>query len=311
MNLRALDLNLLVILDALLREGGVTGAAARLNLTQPAVSIALRRARAVFGDPLLVRSGAGMRPTPVAEALAPRLAEALAGVSSLFAARSFDPATATRDFVLSASDLAEILVLPGLVSALYAAAPGVGLTVRSVDSVPLQSSEARDGQLDLTIGGMPLPGPPYLGAVLFEDDFVILARTGHPAMSRPLSVETFAALPQALVSPQGSTPGGPIDTALAGFGLKRRIALSLTRFAALPAVLAQSDLVACVPRALAARPAFSGPVCSHDLPFASPGYALRMLWHRRHDADPAHRWLRSTVPVAHLPGSLTPGRKTT
>lgn len=295
MNLRSLDLNLLVILDALLRDGSVTGAALRLNLTQPAVSIALARARHLFGDPLLVRSGAGMRPTPAAEALAPRLAEALVGVSGLFAARGFDPATATRDFVLSTSDLAEMLLLPGLVARIRAAAPGVNLVLRSVDGVPLSSAEAREGRLDLTIGGMPKPDAPYSDAVLFEDDFVVLARPDHPAFALAPDLEGFAALPQALVSPQGRSPGGPIDAVLGRHGLARRIALTLTHFAALPAVLAQSDLIACVPRALASLPVFSGPVRAHPLPFASPRYAVRMLWHRRHAADPAHLWLRETV----------------
>ncbi|MFM7336558.1 MAG: LysR family transcriptional regulator [Tabrizicola sp.] len=296
--MRGLDLNLLVILDALLREGSVTSASARLNLTQPAVSIALRRAREMFGDPLLVRSGAGMRPTPAAEALAPRLAEALAGVSALFETRSFDPATANRTFILSASDLAEILLLPDLVGRLRTAAPGVRLVIRSVDSVPVTSVDAREGQIDLTMGGMPRPDAPFEDAELFSDHFVLLARPDHPALVRPLTIEAFAALPQAQVSPQGARPGGPIDTALGGFGLSRHIALALTRFGTLPAVLAQSDLVACVPRSLADLPGFAGPVRAHPLPFPSPTYALRMLWHRRHAADPAHRWLRGIALAA-------------
>jgi DNA-binding transcriptional LysR family regulator len=302
MNLRSIDLNLLVILDALLREGSVTGASARLNLTQPAVSIALRRAREMFGDPLLVRSGARMRPTPAAESLAPRLAEALVGVSALFATRGFDPATANREFVLSASDLAEILLLPDLMGRLRTAAPGVRLVIRSIDSVPVSSPDAREGQIDLTIGGMPKPDAPFEDAELFTDDFVLLARPDHPALARPLTIEAFAALPQAQVSPQGTRPGGPIDSALGGFGLTRHVALALTRFGTLPAVIAQSDLVACVPRALADLPGFTGPVRSHPLPFPSPTYALRMLWHRRHAADPAHRWLRGVA----LAASRTP-----
>jgi DNA-binding transcriptional LysR family regulator len=306
MNLRSLDLNLLVILDALLREGGVTAAAMRLNLTQPAVSIALNRARQLFGDPLLVRSGAGMRPTPLAEALAPRLADALAEVAALFAGRVFDPATAKRDFLLVTSDLAELLVLPGLVGRLRVAAPAVDLTFRSVESVPVASTEAREGRLDLTIGGMPAPAAPFRNAVLFKDDFVILARADHPVFARDLTAEGFADLPQALVSPQGRGSIGPIDRALAGLGLSRRIALSLTRFAALPAILSDSDLVACVPRALAALPTFAGPVRARPLPFPSPGYALRMIWHQRHDADPAHQWLRSMVQASVRPDSATP-----
>lgn len=293
MNLRSVDLNLLVILDALLREGGVTGAARRLNLTQPAVSIALSRARALFGDPLLVRSGAGMRPTPVAEALAPRLAEALGGVAGLFERSAFDPATSARRFVLTTSDLAELLLLPGLMADVRASAPQLTLALRSVEGIPLSGTEAREGRIDLTIGGMPKPAGPFEDAVLSDDDFVILARDGHPAFAKPIGVEAFAALPQALVTPQGHASGGPVDDALAGFGLTRFVALSLTRFAALPDLLARCDLVSCVPRALCGLPGFRTLVRAHALPFPSPRYSLRMVWHRRHSADPGHIWLRS------------------
>ncbi|MGL5012588.1 MAG: LysR family transcriptional regulator [Paracoccaceae bacterium] len=295
MNLRNTDLNLLVIVDALLRDSSVTGAARRLNLTQPAVSIALTRARALFGDPLLVRSGAGMQRTAAAEALAPQITELLAGVASLFAPRAFDAGASKRSFLLATGDLAELLIMPGLVAQIRSQAPDVSLLFRSVDALPVSSVEAREGQLDLTIGGMPAAGAPFEDAVLFDDDFVVLARPDHPALARKLDIESFAALPQALVSPQGRSPGGPIDAALAARGLSRFIALSLTHFAALPAVLANSDLVACVPRALGTLPTFAGPTSAYPLPFPSPRYALRMLWHRRHTSDAAHLWLRGMV----------------
>ncbi len=295
MNLRRIDLNLLVILDALLREGGVSDAARRLNLTQPAVSVALSRARALFGDPILVRSGGSVRPTPFATSLAPRLADALDGVATLFDPQLFDPAASTRKFLLTTSDLAELLLLPGLMRDLRTAAPRVALTLRSVDGMPLAATEAREGQIDLTIGGMPRPEGPFEDATLFEDDFVIVARAGHPAFAREIDVEAFGALPQALVAPQGRTLSGPIDTALANHGLQRFIALSLTHFSALPEVLVQSDLVACVPCALYALPNFRDRVMAHALPFPSPRYALRMVWHRRHGADPGHLWLRDLV----------------
>jgi DNA-binding transcriptional LysR family regulator len=301
MNLRGIDLNLLVILDALLREGGVTGAARRLNLTQPAVSVALSRARALFRDPILVRSGAAMRPTPLAEALAPRLAEALAGVATLFQTASFDPTTSSRSFLLTTSDLAELLLLTGLVATIRSAAPNLSLTLRSVDGLQLTAPAAREGRIDLTIGGMPRPDGPFEDEVLFDDEFVILARNDHPAFQHgEIDLAAFAALPQALVAPQGRVGGGPIDSALAGFGLQRFIALNLTHFAALPGVLAHSDLVACLPRTLTTVPGFRGAVTTHDLPFPSPRYSLRMVWHRRHDADPGHLWLRDRVRQAAL-----------
>jgi DNA-binding transcriptional LysR family regulator len=295
MNLRGIDLNLLVILDALLREGGVTGAARRLNLTQPAVSVALSRARALFGDPILVRSGASMRPTPLAERLAPRLTDALAVVATLFDRQAFDPAHSTRNFLLTTSDLAELLLLPGLTADLRDLAPHVALTLRSVEGMPLAASEGRDGQIDLTVGGMPRPDGPFEDEILFDDDFVIVARDGHPAFAQAMGIESFAALPQALVAPQGRTLTGPIDAILAGHGLQRFVALCLTHFSALPDVLAQSDIVGCVPRALHALPGFRDRVVAHALPFPSPRYSLRMVWHRRHAMDPGHLWLRALV----------------
>lgn len=295
MNLRGIDLNLLVILDALLREGGVTGAARRLNLTQPAVSVALSRARALFGDPILVRSGGSMRPTPLAEHLAPRLADALAGVATSFDPQAFHPGTSTRKFLLTISDLAELLLLPGLMADIRRLALHLALTLRSIDGLPLATAEARDGQIDLTIGSMPRPDGPFEDAILFEDDFVIVARAGHPAFLRKIGIAAFGALPQALVAPQGRTLAGPIDDALAERGLQRFIALSLTHFSALPEVLLQSDLVTCIPRALHAVPNFKDRLVAHALPFPSPRYSLRMVWHRRHTADPGHLWLRELV----------------
>mgnify|MGYP002777740547 FL=1 len=295
MDPRRLDIPLLVALQAVLREGSVTAAAARLHRTQPAVSAALARARALFGDPLLVRSGARLVPTERARALAPRIDAALAGVAGLLAPEGFDPARAERRFLATANDLSEMLLLPALAAAVAAAGPGLSLVLRSSEALPAGGPEGMEGRMDLVYAGVGLPAP-YVTRVLFEEGFVVIARPGHPAFARPPSAEGFAALPQVLVAPRGDGGGGPIDEALARRGLRRRVAVVVTRFAALPAMLAASDLVACVPSRFAALA--GGAVEAHPLPFDGPRFLMRLGWHRRHEGDPGHRWLRGAALAA-------------
>ncbi len=295
MDLRRIDLPLLVALQALLRDGSVTRAAARLHRTQPAVSAALARGRALFGDPLLVRAGARMVLTERARALAPRIDAALAGVAALVEPEGFDPARAERRFLVAANDLSEMLLLPALAAAVAAAGPGLALAVRSSEALPAGGPEGMEGRIDLVYAGVDLPAP-YVVRLLHEEGFVALARPGHPAFAAPPTAEAFAALPQVLVAPRGDGTGGPVDAALARIGLKRRVAVTVTRFAALPRMLAASDLVACVPSRFAALAA--GAAEAHPLPFPSPRFAMRLGWHRRHEADPGHRWLREAALAA-------------
>lgn len=289
MSLRGTDLNLLVILQAILTEGSVSRAAARLNLTQPAASQALSRARALFGDPLLVRDGAAMRPTPRAEALRGELTAALDGVAQLFAPPGFDPATARRAFVIAASDMGELLVLPPLIRRVLAEAPGCTLTIRSVEAQP------PDAAIDLAVIGGAAPEGPFEGLELYEESFVLLCRPDHPLLQGALTPERLAAQPHALVTPRGAGTAGPVDAALARLGLTRRIVLRLTSFASLPPLLAGSDLVAAVPARFAARPEVQALCRSHPLPFDSPRVPLRLVWHSRFAADPGHRWLRGLL----------------
>lgn len=289
MSLRGTDLNLLVILQAILAEGSISRAALRLNLTQPAVSQALARARDLFGDPLLVRNGAGMSPTPRAVALAPDLTLALAGVARLFAPAGFDPASARREFTLSASDMGELLVLPSLVAQVLDKAPGCSVTIRSVEAQP--PGEA----VDLAVIGGKVPEGAFDSHALYDESFVLLAHPAHPLLKGALTPARFAAQPQALVVPRGSGHSGPVDASLADLGLARRIVLRLTSFASLSQVLATSDLVAAVPSRFAALPEVQAKCASRPLPFASPQVTLRLVWHRRYQADPGHRWLRGLL----------------
>lgn len=295
MNLRAVDLNLLTVLHVLLAEESVTRAAVRLNLTQPATSAALARLRGLFGDPLLLRRGPRLTPTSRAVALKPALEALLQGAERLLSPPVFDPARADHAVTLTASDLAEMILLPPVLAGLAQEAPRLRLIVRSSEALPADSDEALRGGVDLTFAGIDLPAGHYLGCDLYEEHFVLLARHRHPALRGDLSPDGFAALPQAIVSPRGRGSEGPVDGALARLGLKRHVAVTVTRFISLPAILAASDLVAAVPARFAARSEVQAVAGSRPLPFPSPRFTMRLAWHRLQEADVRHRWLRGRV----------------
>ncbi len=290
MDLNHLDLNLLRLLDAVLTEGSVSRAARVLRLSQPAVSQGLQRARDAFGDPLLARHGNRLLPTPRARALQPELRAVLDRIGALVAPAGFDPATATRDFVLASGDLGQVLVLPPLVARITREAPGC--RVRIVP--PPQDPEAMTVP-DMVLMGAPPPPGPLRWRALFRDHFVMIARTRHPALSGPLSAAQFAAIPQVLVSPRSEGFEGPVDAALERLGLRRRVAVMATQFAALPPLLDQSDLVAAVPARFAALPQVQALCGQRALPFDPPGYAMHRVWPLARQTDPALVWLHGLL----------------
>ncbi len=294
MRLQDLDLNLLVALDALLAERSVSRAARRLGLGQPATSAALARLRRLFGDPLLLRAGGGMVPSELATRLAPGLAEALAGLSAaLDAAAPFDPARATRRFLLASTDYVSQILMPPVVAAVRRQAPGVDLRLRGYRKEELRGLLAAR-TADLVLGVFRPPPEDLVATPLFEDALVGLAgRATAARLPRPLTPEAFAALPFALVTVNADEAGAG-DEALAMLGLKRRVALTLPHFVALPAILAATDLVAVAP----ARVALS--VCgdaleTFDLPVALPRFGVTMLWPPGVRSDGGLAWLRRVV----------------
>jgi DNA-binding transcriptional LysR family regulator len=291
MTVRAQHLHLLIVLHALLKERSVTRAARSLNLTQPAVSQALARARRLFGDPLFARAGAQMIPTPKARALADELDGWMQATRAILDPASFDPATEHREFLIGSNDLAELLLLPPVIAAIRREAPNMVVSLRSVESTPLTGREVSEGRVDLILAGISPPAG-FVERALYDEHFVLLARRGHPILRGRPSAADFAAMPHALVSPQGIGTRGPIDNVLAGLGLARTITLSVTRFASLPALLSQSDLIAAVPSRLARRPETLAVCGATDLPFASPTFTMRLAWHPRFESDVAHRWVR-------------------
>ncbi|MBK1689764.1 LysR family transcriptional regulator [Rubrivivax gelatinosus] len=294
-SLRRLDLNLLVTLDALLAEHNVTRAAARLHLSQPAVSVQLAKLREAFADPLLLPGPRGMRPTARAQELRVPLHAALAALGQAIApSAAFDPAHATNTWRVAATDYgASTIVLPAL-ARLRAAAPGTRLAVLELKP-PALARQLEQGELDLAFHAAELAPPELRRRPLFHERYVLVARAGHPALKQRPTLAEFCALEHAIVSPDGGGFLGATDQVLAARGLVRRVVLSVPHFLFLEAALAASDLVAMLP-ARQVRP--GGTLQVAEPPVELPGFEMLMLWHERLHRDPAHHWLREQVAIA-------------
>jgi len=290
-DIRTLDLNLLRALDALLDERSVTRAAARLGLTQPAVSGALARLREAFGDPLFVRTQRGVLPTPRAQALAGPLRRLLADAEALVRPAEFDPATAEMLLRLAATDYAERTLVAPFLAALRAEAPRARLAVRPLEEAHVLAQMER-GDFDLALMRLEAAPPALYALRLLDERYVCALRADHPDAAGPLSLDRFCALDHALVSLAGGGFRGPTDTALAALGRRRRVAVSVPSFLALPALLRASDLVAAVPERLLRG--VSG-VALLPLPLDVPGFTMIAAWHERTHHDPAHRWARTLL----------------
>jgi DNA-binding transcriptional LysR family regulator len=293
MNVQDVDLNLLRVFDAVLHERGVTPAAARLGLTQPAVSNALARLRAVFGDALFVRTGAGMDATPFARELAQPVRQALALLESALAhGPGFDPGTSTRAFRFYMSDLGQIEFLPPLVERVQASAPGVRLESVALDVEDINGALAA-GALDLAVGFLPALGPPARRRALFRDPYVCLMRADHPAIGKTLTRKKFLEASHALVSYRGGHR--VIEEALERAGLARRIALRVPHFTVVPMVLERSDLILTLPLRVARVYEKRGKFKLLPPPVPIPPADVAVHWHERFEADPGNRWLRELV----------------
>ena len=292
MNWGAFDLNLLIVFDAVMQEHSVTRAGQRIGLSQPAMSHALTRLRHMLKDELFIRTPDGMAPTPRAEALAVPLRNALSEMQLALEPAAFDPVVADRRFTVALNNYAAVVLAPPLVAAVAAAAPGVRLDLRP--SGTLDIVEKLDhGDLDLTFGSMDSPGERFAAAPLLEDPFVMVMRRGHPVSRSKLSAATFAELPHLEIS-SSQEDTGFIDRWLSEQGLARRVALRAPYLSAAP-ILVQSDMVATLSLRIAQELVRSHPLQLREPPYDSPRIRTVMLWHRRLDRHPAHRWLRDVI----------------
>jgi DNA-binding transcriptional LysR family regulator len=288
-----MDLNLLIALDALLEEESVLRAAKRMHLSAPAMSRTLSRIREALGDPILVRAGRGLVPTPRAAALRPRVHSLVAEAQGLLRKEgAHDLEKLHRSFVVRTSDAMVHMIGVELIGELRAAAPGVSL--RFVPEGEEDVAALREGRVDLDIGVIGEMGPEIRLQTLFVDQFVGVVRRAHPLASGKVTPRRFVEHPHIGISRMGKVRG-PIDEALEKKKLSRTVAVVVPGVYAAFALIARSDMVGAVPTCVAARAVAELDLVSFPLPVATPSITIAQAWHPRFDADHAHRFLRERV----------------
>lgn len=298
MKLSSYDLNHVRALHVLLEEAHVARAARRLGISAPAASNALRRLRTEFDDELLVRAGRGLVRTALAEALRGPAREVVEAAERLLAvARPFEPRTFQGELLLATSDHVALVLLGPLEALLGARAP---LTDVRVHPVPTRLEPwLREGG-DLVLGPFEVEGEELCAELLFEDEYLCLMRPGHPLARGRWTAESYARASHVMVSPRGMARGG-VDEALGALGLRRRVARTVPTFSAAPGLLTDSEHLATLPASFARTAAAQAGLVLRPPPLALSAVPVRMVWHRRHEADERHRWLRLLVREALQP----------
>jgi DNA-binding transcriptional LysR family regulator len=294
MHIERIDLNLLVVLDAIFTEGGVTGAARKLHVTQPALSHALARLRELFGDPLFERTGRAMTPTPRARQLIEPVRRALrelqVGLNQL---QAFDPATATRSYTIGVRDVLESAVLTPLLQRIHRHAPGIDITAVRVDRRRLEA-ELSSGALDAALDVLLPVADRLRHRHLSSDRLVVVLRQRHPLAQRTLTMPAYLQQQHVLVSSRRSGPALE-DLELARRGMQRRIRLRCQHYFTACRVVHDTDLVLTMPAQLADVTNRSFKNAIRPFPIASPKLDAYLYWHANVDADPANRWLREQI----------------
>lgn len=300
-NLSGFDLNLLKVLDALLREGSTVRAGQRVGLSQPAVSAALSRLRHALNDPLFVRAGRGIVPTDFARSLELPLRDILDGINTILdGPHDFDPGAAELTFKISGSDFFAEMLMPKLADHLDRVAPGV--RVQLVDLVPDNYVDTIERYMvDMAL----IPGmdfPDWVDhRIIFRSAFIAIARKGHPALAAvgiedgdPMPIDLFCDLPHVLFSPEGNLSAMG-DAALAKLGRKRHVAMTLPVFSGVYRAVAGSDLIALLPTQLARHVKDRVGLTCHAPPMPVPKAQICIVWHKRSTNSPPHRWLREQI----------------
>jgi DNA-binding transcriptional LysR family regulator len=294
-DVRAINLNLLPALEALLVEGSVGGAARRMHVSQSAMSHSLARLRELFGDPILAPAGRGLAPTPRAVRLLAALPSALEQLGDALAPpEPFDPAESRRVFRLATLDYFELAALPDLVDYLGRHAPSVGLEIERFGPQALAALAAGDVDLALVGGATPVPLAGLRRALLYREPFAVIARAGHPAIGRRLDLETYLSLGHVLVSVEGRREG-VVERELAKIGRSRRVALRVPHFVSAPLAVKSSDHVSTIALGVARRARELFGLRVFEPPLELPPAPVAALWSKRADADPGARWLRELV----------------
>lgn len=300
-DLAQLDLNLLIVLSALLEECSVTRAARKLNLSQSATSHALGRLRKLFNDPLLIRTSQGMIPTPFAEQLVEPLRQILSDVRQLIQTPTFDPQTAQGTVQLVATDYATIVILPKVLQRIMEEAPNLNVECHHWQKDTTE--QLRSGTVDLALGGH---NPPSLGGQtppgskefnaqqLFIERFVCVVRADHPVTTSAFTIDSYLAWPHALITITNSNKGYT-DAFLEKLGAERRILLRLPHFLSAPLIVAKTDLILTLPQRLARLVSEFASLAILEPPIQLDEFSYIQLWHKRRQHEPMHIWLRELI----------------
>lgn len=290
-----MDLNLLRVFDAIASERSLTQAGNRLHLSQPAVSYALGRLRLIFDDPLFIRTKEGMQPTPAAIELSKSISRALQAVQdALRYAEQFDPASSTRVFHASMTDVAEMVFLPFVCEKLNELAPNTRLHIEQTSPVAIEEA-LRTGRLDLAIGNLPALKPHTEHVVLFEETYVCVTRTRKELpKGRKLSLEAFLGMSHISVDSVESSHN-QIEDAFRTLGISRKIALNIPHFSVLPRILERTDLVVTLPLRIARLFNENENLMIYTLPVEIPPVDVTLHWHKDFENDHGGRWLRELV----------------
>jgi len=294
MELRDIDLNLLVVFNQLLNERRVNAVAQSLGITQPAVSNALSRLRRLLGDELFLRTSRGMEPTPFAVQLAEPIAYALGTIHSTLNQRvSFDPEASDRNFVLAMTDIGEIYFLPTLMERLARVAPYVSVSTIRDAAVNLKD-EMETGCVDLAMGLLPDLKAGFFQRRLFRHRYVCMFRKGHPLDKRSISLQEFSAADHVVVISAG-TGHGKVDDMLTHSGIRRRVRLRVPHFVAVGHILGETDMIATVPERFAERCVEPFDLRFVPHPAKLPEIAINLFWHAKYHREPGNQWMRNLI----------------
>ena len=292
-NLRKIDLNLLVIFEALYSTGSTGRAAAGLGMSQPAVSNALGRLRDMIDDPLFVRDPRGLKPTGKSHEIIGPVRQALGGIGSLLGASNpIDLATYKRQFRIIMADPFEPILMPPIVRAIATSAPGI--EIECMPATPKFAEHIRDGTIDLACFAFPIDSTDIVTQALCPLDLVILSRRDHPEIEKPLDAATLRRLPQIAVcrALRGFTD---VDKKLVAVGSVRRTPYLVGKIWSMPPMIERTDLIGFVPRRFANEIASNFDLDMHEVPIELPEQHAYLMWHVKADRDPGHIWLRESM----------------
>ncbi len=294
MNIALVDLNLLIVFDAVIREKHVTRAAKRIGMTQPAVSNALNRLRHIAKDDLFIRSFNGVIPTARALELGPPIRQAISLVENAFDPTHFDPENSSDEFNIAISNYTASIIFPQLSEVLEKEAPNINVRSKQLGDVDLLR-ELESANIDFIIAGQQLEETEnFISHHLYNEDFVCVMRKGHPlAKKKQLTIKEFSESKHLMVATTGKAFGF-VDYLLEVKGLKRRVAMTVNQFLVAPAIIRQSNMILTVSKRVSEKFKLNS-VKVFPLPLLTNPLSLKLVWHKRTDANPGNKWLRNKI----------------